>query len=108
MDVDLQEYVCPWVASEVACEASAPAHPGGVVAPAVSSDPAVSTAPLRCRDTLHIRNRHPEGPYRRVLGGVLGRWAFSYGRGTPVAQPWKTSEVHQQCDVIYREIRRDR
>jgi hypothetical protein len=38
--------------------------------------------------TSPTRKRNPLGPYRkpmpRVLGGVLGVWAFSYGRGTPV------------------------
>ena len=27
----------------------------------------------------------PVGPYRRPLPGVLGGWAFSYGRGAPEA-----------------------
>jgi len=37
---------------------------------------------------LITRKRNPLGPCRRpiprVLGGVLGGWAVSYGRGTPV------------------------
>ena len=40
------------------------------------------------RGTSLIRKRTPRGPYRRpmprVLGGVLGGWAFCYGRSTPV------------------------
>ena len=41
------------------------------------------------RGTSLVRKCTPLGPYRRpmprVLGGVLGGWAFSYWRGTPVA-----------------------
>jgi len=33
---------------------------------------------------LLIRNHHPLGPYRRPMPRVLGGWAFSYERGTPV------------------------
>ena len=43
---------------------------------------------LPYRGTSLIRKRIPLGPYRRpmsrVLKGVLGGFAFSYGRGTPV------------------------
>ena len=43
---------------------------------------------MRYRGTSVIRNTPLLGPYRRpmprVLGGVLGGWAFSYERGTPV------------------------
>ena len=44
-----------------------------------------------CRGTSLLRNNPPVGPCSRpmpeVLGGwVLGGWAFSYGRGTPVVQ----------------------
>jgi len=44
-------------------------------------------AGLSYRGTLLIRNRTPLGPYRRPILGprvVLGGWAFSYERGTPV------------------------
>ena len=40
-----------------------------------------------CKATgvLHLaRTRIPLGPYRRPLPRVLGGWAFSYRRGTPV------------------------
>ena len=41
-----------------------------------------------CRGTSRIRKCTPPGLYRRpmprVVRGVLGGWAFSYGRGTPV------------------------
>ena len=40
------------------------------------------------RGTSLVRKRRHLGPYRRpmpgVLGGGLGGWAFTYGRGTPV------------------------
>ena len=35
-------------------------------------------------DTSLTRKRTPPGPYRRPMPGVLGGWAFSYGRGSPV------------------------
>ena len=34
--------------------------------------------------TSLIRKHTPLGPYRRPMPRVLGGWAFSYGRGTPV------------------------
>ena len=36
------------------------------------------------RGTSLARKRTPLGPYRRPMPRVLGGWAFSYGRGTPV------------------------
>jgi hypothetical protein len=45
----------------------------------------------RERVTSLIRKRAPLGPYRRPMpragGGSQGGWAFSHGRGTPVASP---------------------
>jgi len=39
------------------------------------------------RGTSLIRKRTSLGPYRRPMPRVLGWWAFSYGRGTPVVVP---------------------
>ena len=36
------------------------------------------------RGTSLMTKRTPLGPYRRPVPRVLGGWAFSYGRGTPV------------------------
>jgi len=41
-------------------------------------------APRKCRVTSPIGKRTPLGPYSRAMTRVLGEWAFSYGRGTPV------------------------
>jgi hypothetical protein len=41
---------------------------------------------------LSYQKRTPLGPYRRPVPkgprGILGGWAFSYGRGTPVNLQW--------------------
>ena len=37
-----------------------------------------------CRGTSLIRKCTPLGPNRRPMPRVVGEWAFSYGRGTPV------------------------
>jgi len=36
--------------------------------------------------TSLVRNRHPVGPHSRPMPRVLGGWAVSYERGTPVTQ----------------------
>ena len=44
------------------------------------------------RGTSLTRKRTPLGPYRRPMPmvlGVLGGWAFSYGRGTPACLEWR-------------------
>ena len=45
------------------------------------------------RGTSRTGKCTPLGPYRRpilrVLGGGLGRWAFSYGRGIPIPRRGK-------------------
>jgi len=59
---------------------------GGAGDPAVEQ--ALRSAVHRC--TSLITSPPPVRPYSspmpRVLGGVLGGWAFSYERGTPVLQ----------------------
>ena len=40
--------------------------------------------PLAYRGTSLTRKRAPLEPYRRPMPRVLGGYAFSYGRGTPV------------------------
>ena len=46
--------------------------------------------------TSLIRKRTSLGPYRRpmprVIGRVIGGWAFSYGRGTPVSVPRRADQ----------------
>ena len=57
---------------------------GGRFAPAAGLDPKACLGVYR--GTSLIRKRTPLGPYRRPMPrGVLGGWAFSHGRGTPVA-----------------------
>ena len=55
-------------------------------APACASD-------LVYRGTSPIRKRTPLGPYRRPMPRFLGEWAFSHGRGTPVAFSVQRSEL---------------
>ena len=44
------------------------------------------------RATSLTRNTPPIGPYSSPMPRVLGGWAFSYGRGTPVSVPsWHDS-----------------
>ena len=40
--------------------------------------------PPRDTGVPHLRKRTLLGPYRRLMPRVIGGWAFSYGRGTPV------------------------
>ena len=55
------------------------------------------TSPTAVLGSLTYTKHTPRGPYRRrmpsVLGGVLGGWAFSAGRGTPVRQGEKQHET---------------
>ena len=51
------------------------------------SSMSLKTTPPRYRGTSLTRKHSPLGPYRRPMPRVLGGWAFSYGRGTPVLSP---------------------
>ena len=54
------------------------------------------------RGTSLMRKRTPLGSYRRpmlrVLGGVLGGWAFSYGRGTPAMLSCEVGKIKSWPD----------
>ena len=69
-------------------------EPGGPGVVAGAPQPARAPPPLNTyRGTSLIGTHTPIGPYSRpmprVLGGVLGGWAFSCGRGSPVHFPRK-------------------
>ena len=56
------------------------------------------------RGTSLARNHTPVGPYRRPMPRVLGCWAFSYERGTPVHVFAQTDWRLWHCAYMYFTI----
>ena len=58
------------------------------ILPSLARPPAIHPR-VSYKGTSLTGKRNPLGPYRRPVPRVLGGWAFSYGRGTPVhIQPY--------------------